>query len=85
MLIYFLLAFIGNQADNALGADIFAVPFVYEGIFGISSIETMRWLFSIAPFFYAAIRLIQAIITALIAMPLIRNLKATRLSVSDSK
>ena len=84
MFVYFLLAFIGNQADNALGADIFAVPFVYEGIFGISSIETMRWLFSIAPFFYATIRFIQAIITALIAMPLIRNLKATGLSVSES-
>ena len=84
VLIYFLLAFIGNEADNALGADIFAVPFVSEGIFGISSIETMRWLFSIAPFFYAAIRLIQAIITALIAMPLIRNLKATGLGVNES-
>lgn len=84
LLIYFLLAFIGNQADNALGADIFAVPFVYEGIFGITSIETIRLLFSIAPFFYAAIRLIQAIITALIAMPLIKNLKATGLNMSES-
>ncbi len=84
LLIYFLLAFIGNEADNALGADLFAVPLVYEGLFGISSIETIRLLFSIAPFFYAAIRLIQAIITALIAMPLIKNLKATGLNMSES-
>jgi len=77
MLLYFLLAFIGNEADNALGVDIFAVPLVYEGVFGISSLELLRSLFTVAPFFYFGIRLFQAVITALIATPLLRNLRAS--------
>jgi len=85
MLLYFLLAFIGNEADNALGNDIFAIPFVYEGLFGILSLDILRWSFVIAPFFYFIIRLFQAIITTLIATPLLRNLKAAGLGISKPK
>jgi len=76
MLLYFLLAFIGNEADNAIGATIFAVPLVYEGVFGILSLDALRLSFTVAPLFYFAIRLFQAIITTLIATPLLRNLKS---------
>jgi uncharacterized membrane protein len=75
-LFYFLLAFIGNQADNMWGADIFAVPVVYEGIFGINSVETVRLLFTVSPLIYPAIRIIQALIAMVIAVPLIKALES---------
>jgi hypothetical protein len=76
-LIYFLLAFIGNEADNAWGNTIFAVPAVYEGIFQ-TPLEFVRWAFLVSPYAYFIIRIIQAIIAALIAVPLINNLRSTR-------
>lgn len=76
---YFLLAFIGNQADNMWGADIFAVPIVYEGIFGINSVETVRFLFVVSPFIYPAIRIIQAIIVMVIAVPLLKSLESSNI------
>ncbi len=82
VLLYFLLAFIGNEADNALGADIFALPFIYEGIFQIPNIEVLRLSFTIAPFLYFAIRLLQAVITTLIATPLMRSLRTSGLDLS---
>jgi hypothetical protein len=75
-ILYFLLAFIGNQADNMWGSDIFAVPIVYEGIFGIP-LEGVRVAFIISPFIYPAIRLIQATIATMIAVPLMKTLKDT--------
>ena len=74
-ILYFLLAFIGNQADNMWGADIFAVPIVYNGIFAIGDIAAVRGLFIISPFIYPAIRLIQAVFAAIIAVPLLPALK----------
>ncbi len=73
-LLYFLLAFIGNQADNMWGANIFAVPAVYEGIFGLP-LDVVRFLFVVSPFVYPAIRLVQAIIATAIAIPLMKALK----------
>jgi len=69
-ILYFLLAFIGNQADNAWGADIFAVPAVYNGIFAMDIVAT-RSAFLVSPFIYPAIRLIQAVLVAIIAVPLL--------------
>ncbi|MEM1581703.1 MAG: hypothetical protein QXK89_04220 [Candidatus Bathyarchaeia archaeon] len=74
-LTYFLLAFIGNESDNAWGNNIFAVPQVYEGLFGMN-LESVRWAYLISPYAYFIIRLIQAVIAALITIPLINNLKA---------
>jgi hypothetical protein len=74
--LFFLLAFIGNEADNALGNLIFGLPPIYEGFF-LMNLEALRLSFIIAPFFYFAVRLLQAVITALIATPLLRNLKST--------
>jgi hypothetical protein len=76
-LFYFLLAFIGNQADNMWGSTIFAVPVVYEQIFGIYSIDTIRFLFVVSPFVYPAIRIIQAIIAMIIIVPLIKALESS--------
>ncbi len=76
-LTYFLLAFIGNEADNAWGNTIFAVPAVYEGIFQMP-LEMVRWAFLVSPYAYFIIRTIQAIIATLIAVPLINNLRAAR-------
>lgn len=73
---YFILAFIGNQADNMWGSFIFATPVVYEGIFGFSA-EAVRGFFLVSPFAYPAIRLVQAFIAMLIAIPLMKTLRGT--------
>jgi hypothetical protein len=75
-LLYFLLAFIGNQADNMWGANAFAVPMVYEGIFSLP-VETVRFLFVLSPLLYPTIRIVQAIIATIIAIPLMKALKSS--------
>jgi hypothetical protein len=72
----FLLAFIGNQADNIWGSFAFALPPVYEGIYGMP-MEAVQIAFLASPFVYPAIRLIQAFIITLIAAPLIQVLSKT--------
>ena len=74
--LYFLLAFIGNQTDNMWGSLIFAIPVVYEGIFGFP-LDFVRTAFVVSPFVYPAIRIIQAAIATIIAVPLIRALNGT--------
>jgi hypothetical protein len=74
--LFFLLAFIGNQADNMWGSTAFAVPIVYNGIYGLD-IETVRFLFTISPLVYPAIRIIQAIVATIIVIPLLSRLKKT--------
>jgi len=73
---YFLLAFIGNQADNMWGSFVFATPMVYGGIFQMP-LDAVRVGFLVSPFAYPAIRLIQAFVAMLIAVPLIKTLKGT--------
>lgn len=73
-LLFFLLAFIGNQADNMWGSLVFSVPAVYNGIYGLN-LETTRFLFTLSPLAYPAIRIIQAVIAAIIAVPLVYRLK----------
>lgn len=73
---FFLLAFIGNQADNMWGSLAFATPMVYEGIFGMS-IDIVRIAFLASPFLYPAIRIVQAIIAMIILVPLMKTLKGT--------
>ena len=72
----FILAFIGNQADNIWGSFAFALPPVYEGIFQMP-MEAVQVAFLGSPFIYPAIRLVQAFIITLIAVPLIRVLSKT--------
>jgi len=74
--LFFLIAFIGNQADNMWGSDVFAVPIVYKSIYGLD-VEMVRPLFIASPFVYPAIRLVQAILATIIAVPLMRTLKGT--------
>lgn len=78
-LFYFLLFFIGNQADNMWGSFAFALPVVYQGIFGLplEGVGGVRFLFTLSPFAYPAIRLVQAFIAMLIAVPLMRTLSGT--------
>ena len=66
----FILAFIGNEADNIWGSFIFAWPVVFNGIFGMP-LEAVQASFLASPFLYPAIRLIQAFFAMLIAVPLI--------------
>jgi len=72
----FLLTFIGNQVDNMWGALAFATPVVYEGIFGMP-LDAVRVAFVVSPFLYPAIRIAQAVVATIIAVPLIMALKGT--------
>ncbi len=74
-LFYFLLFFIGNQADNMWGSFIFATPMVY-GLFGYGASD-VQLAFLASPLLYPAVRLIQALIGMLIAVPLMQALKGT--------
>ena len=76
-LLYFLLAFIGNEADNAWGNVAFATPFVYEVILPLN-LEMVRVSFLGGSYAYFIIRVIQAVIASLVAVPLINNLRAAR-------
>jgi hypothetical protein len=78
VLVFFLLAFVGNEADNAWGNDVFALPFVYEGIFQMP-IEAVRIGFMVSPYAYFVMRFIQALIAAFIAVPLLRSLRGSGL------
>jgi len=92
-MLYFLLAFIGNQADGALGSLIFATPVVYAGpIYGpyveslataanMSVIDFMRFSYVVSPLFYPAIRIIQAVIATIVAVPLFRALSVAGFSI----
>jgi hypothetical protein len=71
---FFLLGFIGNQADNSWGNLAFAFPVVYNGIFGLS-VEAVRILFVVSPFIYPVIRIIQGVLVAVVAAPLVKALK----------
>ncbi len=75
-ILFFIVGFFGNQADNMWGANIFAVPIVYESIFGLE-VETVRFLFTVSPFIYPAIRILQATFATIIAVPIVRALQNT--------
>lgn len=75
-MLFFLISFIGNQADNMWGADIFAVPTVYANIFGMP-LEAVRVAFIVSPFIYPAIRFVQAIFVTVIVVPVMSALKNT--------
>jgi hypothetical protein len=76
-ILFFFICFIGNQVYNMWGADVFAVPAVYQ-FFGFPSVNDVRLTFIASPFFYPAIRFVQAIIGTIIAVPLMKALKNTK-------
>jgi hypothetical protein len=58
------------------GSFVFATPMVYNGIFGYS-VSDVRFFFLLSPFLYPAVRLVQALIGMIIAVPLMQALKGT--------
>ncbi|MBS7637660.1 ECF transporter S component [Candidatus Bathyarchaeota archaeon] len=94
--IFFFGAFIGNQADSALGSLIFALPIVYGGLFGpaleptakllgLSLLDFVRYSFTVSPFIYPVIRIIQALIASIVAAPLVKVLKTAGLFRTQEK
>jgi hypothetical protein len=73
---FFMLAFVGNQADNMWGSLAYATTPVYSGIFGMP-LDAVQLGFLASPFLYPAVRLVQAFIAMLIAIPLMRVLQKT--------
>jgi predicted membrane protein len=72
----FIVSFIGNQADNIWGSFAFALPPVYEGIFQMPMVA-VQGAFLGSPFIYPAIRLVQAFIITIIAVPVLRAMSNT--------
>ena len=75
-LFFFILAFVGNQADNMWGSLIFTTHSVYNGIFGYQ-LADVQLFFVASPFLYPIIRIIQAVIGMIIIVPLVRVLQGT--------
>lgn len=73
----FIMAFIGNEADNMWGSLIFAFPFVYEAIYSLN-VDVVRTLFLVSPFAYPAIRFLQAAIATAVTVPLLRTLQSAK-------
>lgn len=73
---FFIIGFIGNEADNMFGTLMYATPVVYNGIFQFS-LETVQAGLIFSPFLYPAVRIIQGVIVMLIAVPLLSVLKKT--------
>ena len=80
-LLILFICFIGNQADNMWGSDVFSIPSVYSLFF--PTLQVVRDAFTYSPFFYPAIRLVEAILAMMIAVPVIRSLKDTKWIVRD--
>lgn len=75
--LFFFICFAGNQVDNTWGVDVFALPSVYS-LFGFPTVDAVRATFIVSPFFYPAVRLVQAILGTIVAVPLMRSLKSTK-------
>jgi len=73
---FFLLGFIGNQADNMWGSMAFAIPGVFDKIFSLDLAAT-RLAFLASPFLYPALRIVEAAIVMIIAVPLWQAIKNT--------
>lgn len=69
------LFFVAREVDKAFGCFIFAVPIVYEGIYGLSDIEYIRSLYMISPLYYLVTYLLEALIVTIIAIPTIKVIK----------
>lgn len=77
----YLTMFIGREADKALGCLIFALPVVHRDVFGIAKLSTVRRLYTIAPFYYFAVYIIEAVVAFAVAIPVVKALlKAPGLS-----
>ena len=73
---FFIIGFIGNEADNMFGTLMYANPIVYDGIFGFD-LEFVQAGLIFSPFLYPAVRIVQGVIVMLIAVPLLSVLKKT--------
>ena len=74
---FLIFAFIGNEADNMWGTFVFALPLVYNGHLWFVPLDAVQVGFLVTPFIYPAVRIIQAVIVMLIAVPLLRILRKT--------
>jgi len=69
------LFFAARSIDKAFGCFVFALPVVYEKIFGITDVEIVRSLYLLSPLYYLIAYLLEALIVTIIAIPVIRAIK----------
>lgn len=78
IIIYFLIALVGNVLDNLLGTVIFSYPPIYQGIYAMS-VDTVRFYFLLYPYIYILIRISQSVFAALIIFALIKATGSERI------
>jgi len=67
----YLLMFVSREFDKAFGCTVFAFPQVYQGVFGIAKVSTVRKLYLVSPLFYLAEYIIEGLVAFAVAIPLI--------------
>lgn len=73
----YLTMFIGREFDKALGCFIFSLPIVYRDVFGIKKLSTVRTLYMMSPLYYLVVYLVEALVTFIVAIPIIKALLKT--------
>ncbi|MHA1631353.1 MAG: hypothetical protein ACTSXC_00840 [Candidatus Freyarchaeota archaeon] len=66
-----VISFIGSESDGSLGVLLFALPPVYEGVFGLP-LDVTRSLYLVSSYAYLAIYFVRSLVTVIIALPLAR-------------
>jgi len=67
----YVLMFISREFDKAFGCTIFAFPQVYQGVFGITKISTVRSLYLVSPLYYLVEYIIEGLVAFVVALTLI--------------
>jgi len=73
----YLLMFISREFDKAFGCTVFAFPQVYQGVFGIAKVSTVRKLYLVSPLFYLVEYIIEGLVAFAVALPLIEAISRT--------
>ncbi|MEM0002144.1 MAG: hypothetical protein QXS24_03535 [Desulfurococcaceae archaeon] len=69
------LFFVAREVDKAFGCFIFAVPAVYEGIFGIRDVNFVRSLYLVSPLYYLVAYVLEALFVTAVAIPVVRAIR----------
>ncbi|MEM0005156.1 MAG: hypothetical protein QXE10_06265 [Desulfurococcaceae archaeon] len=69
------LFFAAREVDKAFGCFIFAVPAVYEGVFGLSDLNFVRSLYLVSPIYYLVAYIFEALIVTAVAIPVVKAIK----------
>ena len=67
----YMLMFISREFDKAFACVVFAFPQVYQGVFGITKVSTVRELYLVSPLYYLVEYIIEGLVAYAVALTLI--------------